>query len=91
VLALSSFTDETAQVTFALHLAKSTSSLSMLLLAGLIGAICAGPVAPRLLYLLSSTYTVPAVLLFQAIFIAIAAIVNQFWAYISISFALGCA
>ncbi|UNE54859.1 MFS transporter [Bartonella machadoae] len=91
VLALSSFTDETAQVTFALHLAKSTASISMLLLAGLIGAICAGPVAPRLLYLLSPTYTVPAVLLFQAIFIAIAAIVNQFWAYISISFALGCA
>ncbi|MGF7158252.1 hypothetical protein GGR09_001636 [Bartonella heixiaziensis] len=29
VLGLSSFADETAQVTFALHLAKSTASISM--------------------------------------------------------------
>ncbi len=91
VLSLSSFADETAQVTFALHLAKSTTSISMLLFAGLMGAICAGPIAPRLLHRLSTSRTVPVVLLFEAIFIATAAIANQFWIYIAISFALGCA
>ncbi len=50
VLGFSSFADETAQVTFALHLAESTASISMLLFAGLVGAICAGPIAPRLLH-----------------------------------------
>ncbi len=91
VLGLSSFADETAQVTFALHLAESTASISMLLFAGLIGAICAGPIAPRLLHRLSTTRTVPVVLLFEALFIATAAIANQFWLYIALSFALGCA
>ncbi|MGF7158002.1 MFS transporter [Bartonella heixiaziensis] len=91
VLALSSFADETAQVTFALHLAESTASISMLLFAGLIGAICAGPIAPRLLHRFQPARTVPIVLLFEALFIATAAIANQFWVYIALSFALGCA
>ncbi|VEJ45823.1 MFS transporter [Bartonella vinsonii] len=91
VLGFCSFADETAQVTFALHLAQNTSSISMLLFAGLIGAICAGPIAPQLLHRLSTARTVALVLLCEAIFIAIAAIVNQFWTYIAISFALGCA
>ncbi|WP_375607514.1 MFS transporter [Bartonella sp. AC142YNZD] len=91
ILALSSFADETAQVTFALHLAESTASISMLLFAGLIGAICAGPIAPRLLHRFQPTRTVPIVLLFEAFFIAAAAIANQFWLYITLSFALGCA
>ncbi|WP_074381373.1 MFS transporter [Bartonella doshiae] len=91
VLSLSSFADETAQVTFALHLAENTASISMLLFAGLMGAICSGPIAPYLLHWLSASRTVPVVLLFEAIFIATAAITNQFWIYIAISFALGCA
>ncbi|WP_375608799.1 MULTISPECIES: MFS transporter [unclassified Bartonella] len=91
ILALSSFADETAQVTFALHLAESTASISMLLFAGLIGAICAGPIAPRLLHRFQPTRTVPIVLLFEALFIAAAAAANQFWLYIALSFALGCA
>ncbi|WP_375673543.1 MFS transporter [Bartonella sp. TS82HLJMH] len=91
VLGFSSFADETAQVTFALHLAESTASISMLLFAGLIGAICAGPIAPRLLHRFQPARTVPIVLLFEALFIATAAIANQFWIYIALSFALGCA
>ncbi len=63
VLSLSSFADETAQVTFALHLAESTTSISMLLFAGLIGAICAGPIAPRLLHHFQPVHTVTVVLL----------------------------
>ncbi|WP_375662665.1 MULTISPECIES: MFS transporter [unclassified Bartonella] len=91
VLSFSSFADETAQVTFALHLAESTASISMLLFAGLVGAICAGPIAPRLLHRFQPARTVPIVLLFEALFIATAAIANQFWVYIALSFALGCA
>nr|WP_275064706.1 MFS transporter [Bartonella sp. AU55XJBT] len=91
VLSLSSFADETAQVTFALHLAESTASISMLLFAGLIGGICAGPIAPRLLHRFQPAHTVTVVLLFEALFIATAAIANQFWFYIALSFALGCA
>ncbi|GAA5111617.1 hypothetical protein GCM10023261_15920 [Bartonella jaculi] len=91
VLGFSSFADETAQVTFALHLAESTAFISMLLFAGLLGAICAGPIAPRLLHRLQPARTVPIVLLFEAILIAAAAIANQFWSYIAIAFALGCA
>ncbi|WP_375667224.1 MFS transporter, partial [Bartonella sp. CL435QHHD] len=91
VLGFSSFADETAQVTFALHLAESTASISMLLFAGLVGAICAGPIAPRLLHRFQPARTVPIVLLFEALFIAVAAIANQFWVYIALSFALGCA
>ncbi|WP_375634975.1 MULTISPECIES: MFS transporter [unclassified Bartonella] len=91
VLGFSSFADETAQVTFALHLAESTASISMLLFAGLVGAICAGPIAPRLLHHFQPARTVPIVLLFEALFIATAAIANQFWVYIALSFALGCA
>ncbi|WP_375677194.1 MFS transporter [Bartonella sp. AP88XZML] len=91
VLGLSSFADETAQVTFALHLAESTASISMLLFAGLIGGICAGPIAPRLLHRFQPAHTVTVVLLFEALFIATAAIANQFWFYIALSFALGCA
>ncbi len=91
VLSLSSFADETAQVTFALHLAESTASISMLLFAGLIGGICAGPIAPYLLHHFQPSYTVTVVLLFEALFIATAAIANQFWLYITLSFALGCA
>ncbi|WP_375669179.1 MFS transporter [Bartonella sp. MR168JLCBS] len=91
VLGFSSFADETAQVTFALHLAESTASISMLLFAGLIGAIFAGPIAPRLLHRFQPARTVPIVLLFEALFIATAAIANQFWVYIALSFALGCA
>ncbi|WP_142417158.1 MFS transporter [Bartonella massiliensis] len=91
ILGFSSFADETAQVTFALHLAESTASISMLLFAGLIGGICAGPIAPRLLHRFQSAHTITVVLLFEALFIATAAIANQFWAYIALSFALGCA
>ncbi len=91
VLGFSSFADETAQVTFALHLAESTAFISMLLFAGLIGAICAGPIAPRLLHRFQPARTVALVLLFEALFIATAAIANQFWVYIALSFALGCA
>ncbi|WP_273760763.1 MFS transporter [Bartonella sp. ML70XJBT.G] len=91
VLGLSSFADETTQVTLILNLAKNTSSISMLLLAGFIGAICAGPIAPHLLHHFKPARTVPIILLFQAIFVAIAAIANQFWLYIALSFALGCA
>ncbi|WP_375630544.1 MULTISPECIES: MFS transporter [unclassified Bartonella] len=91
VLGFSSFADETAQVTFALHLAESTASISMLLFAGLVGAICAGPIAPRLLHRFQPARTIPIVLLFEALFIATAAIANQFWIYIALSFALGCA
>ncbi len=90
VLGFCSFTDETAQVTFALHLAESTAFISMLLLSGLIGAICAGPIAPRLLHRFQPARTVTLVLLFEALFIATAAIANQFWVYITLSFALGC-
>ncbi|QEE12647.1 MFS transporter [Bartonella krasnovii] len=90
VLGLSSFADETVQVTLILHLAKNTSSISMLLLAGFIGAICAGPIAPHLLHHFKPARTVPIILLFQAIFVAIAAMTNQFWSYITIAFALGC-
>ncbi len=91
VLGLSSFADETAQVTFALHLAKSTASISMLLFAGLIGGIYAGSIAPRLLHRFQPAHTITVVLLFEALFIATAAIANQFWLYIALSFALGCA
>lgn len=62
----------------------------MLLLAGFIGAICAGPIAPHLLHHFKPARTVPIILLFQAIFVAIAAMTNQFWSYITIAFALGC-
>nr|WP_275064967.1 MULTISPECIES: MFS transporter [unclassified Bartonella] len=91
VLSLSSFADETAQVTFALHLAESTASISMLLFAGLTGGICAGPIAPRLLHHFQPAHTITVVLLFEALFIATAAIANQFWLYIALSFTLGCA
>ncbi|EJF84902.1 hypothetical protein MCU_00010 [Bartonella elizabethae Re6043vi] len=91
VLGLSSFADETAQITFALHLAESTASISILLFAGLIGAIFAGPIAPHLLHRFQPVHTVTVVLLFEALFIATAAIANQFWFYIALSFALGCA
>lgn len=91
VLGLSSFADETAQVTFALHLAESTASISMLLFAGLMGGICAGPIAPHLLHRFQPARTITVVLLFEALFIATAAIANQFWLYIALSFALGCA
>ncbi|EJF78453.1 hypothetical protein MCQ_01287 [Candidatus Bartonella washoeensis Sb944nv] len=91
ILGFSSFADETAQVTFALHLAESTAFISMLLLSGLIGAICAGPIAPRLLHRFQPARTVTVVLLFEALLIATAAIANQFWVYIALSFALGCA
>lgn len=90
VLSLSSFADETAQVTFALHLAERTAFISMLLFAGLMGAICAGPIAPRLLHRFQPARTISIVLLFEALFIATAAIANQFWVYIALSFALGC-
>ncbi|EJF86872.1 hypothetical protein MCW_00005 [Cardidatus Bartonella washoeensis 085-0475] len=91
ILGFSSFADETAQVTFALHLAESTAFISMLLLSGLIGAICAGPIAPRLLHRFQPARTVTVVLLFEALLIATAAIANQFSVYIALSFTLGCA
>lgn len=91
VLGLSGFADKTAQMTFALHWAKSTASILELLFAGLIGGICAGPLAPHFLHHFQPARTVPIILLFQAICITTAVVVNQFWLYITLSFTLGCA
>ncbi|WP_043288676.1 MFS transporter [Paraburkholderia oxyphila] len=89
-LSFGSLTDEAAQVTFALRLADSASSVSALLAAGLIGAIFSGPIAPPILQRFGPQKTVPAIFLLQSFLIAGASLANQFGSYIAVSMALGC-
>ncbi|MFJ2992380.1 MFS transporter [Pandoraea sp. NPDC087047] len=88
-LSFGSFSDEAAQVTFALTLADHTSSVSILLAAGLIGGMLSGPIAPRILRRIGPRKTIPAVFLLQALLIALASLANQFWSYVGVSMALG--
>ncbi|MGT0196846.1 MFS transporter [Burkholderia pyrrocinia] len=89
-LSFGSFADEAAQVTFALKLADHTSSVSILLAAGLAGGILAGPIAPTILQKFGPHNTISAVFFIQSLLIAIASIANHFWSYIAVSMALGC-
>jgi MFS family permease len=89
-LSFGSFADEAAQVTFALRLADHTSSVSILLAAGLIGGILSGPVAPTILQRIGPHKTIPAVFLLQSVLIAVASLANQLWSYVAVSMALGC-
>lgn len=89
-LSFGSLADEAAQVIFALRLADSTSSVSTLLVAGLVGGIVAGPIAPRLLSLLGSLKTISLVFLVESILIGLASIANNFTTYILVAAALGC-
>lgn len=88
-LAFGSFADEAAQVTFALRLADHTSSVSILLAAGLFGGVVSGPIAPIILLRIGTHRTIPAALLLQSILIAAASLANQFWGYVAVSIALG--
>lgn len=88
-LSLGSFADEAAQVTFALRLADHTSSVSILLAAGLIGGMLSGPIAPMILQRIGPRKAIPAVFLLQSILIAVASLANQFWSYVVVSLALG--
>ncbi|KWN22717.1 MFS transporter [Burkholderia territorii] len=88
-LSFGSFADEAAQVTFALRLADHTSSVSMLLAAGLIGGILSGPIAPVILERSGPRQTIPAIFVLQSALIAIASLANQFWGYVAVSMALG--
>ncbi|AOJ79266.1 MFS transporter [Burkholderia savannae] len=88
-LSFGSFADEAAQVTFALRLADNTSSVSILLAAGLIGGILSGPIAPMILRRIGPRKTIPAVFLLQSVLIAAASLANQFWSYVVVSMALG--
>lgn len=89
-LSCGSFADEAAQVTFALRLANSTSSVSALLAAGLVGGILAGPLSPIILQRVGPYRTIPSVFVVQSVLIAAASLTNQFWNYIAVSTALGC-
>nr|WP_043280562.1 MFS transporter [Burkholderia multivorans] len=88
-LSFGSFADEAAQVTFALRLADHTSSVSMLLAAGLIGGMLAGPIAPAMLQRMGPRQTIPAVFALQSLLIALASVANQLWSYVVVSLALG--
>lgn len=88
-LSLGSFADEAAQVTFALNLADHTSSVAILLAAGLIGGILSGPIAPMILQRIGPRKAIPAVFLLQSLLIATASLANQFWSYVVVSMALG--
>lgn len=88
-LSLGSFADEAAQVIFALRLADHTSSVSILLAAGLIGGMLSGPIAPMILQGIGPRKAIPAVFLLQSILIAVASLANQFWSYVVVSLALG--
>jgi MFS family permease len=89
-LSFGSFADEAAQVTFALRLADSTSAVSALLAAGLIGGILSGPIAPTILQCIGPQKAVPAIFFLQSLLIAGASLANQFTSYIAVSMALGC-
>lgn len=88
-LSFGSFADEAVQVAFALSLADRTSSVSMLLASGLIGAILSGPIAPMILQRAGPRATISVVFLLQSLLIATASLVNQLWGYVIVSMALG--
>jgi MFS family permease len=89
-VAFGSFADEAVQVTFALRLANNTSSVSILLAAGLAGGILSGPIAPGILHKFGPHKTIPAIFLIQSVLISFASLANEFWSYITVSIALGC-
>jgi MFS family permease len=89
-LCFGSLADEAAQVIFALCLASNTSSVFTLLAAGLIGGILAGPIAPRVLSQIGPIRTISLVFILESGLIAVAALSNQFLAYIAVSTVLGC-
>ncbi|MCW5258404.1 MFS transporter [Verminephrobacter aporrectodeae subsp. tuberculatae] len=89
-LSLGSLADEAAQVIFALRLADSASSVSTLLVAGLVGGIFAGPITPRLLSFLGPLKTISLVFLVESLLIGLASIAKDFATYILVAAALGC-
>lgn len=88
-LSFGSFADEAAQVAFALRLADQTSSVSILLAAGLIGGMLAGPITPAILHRIGPPRTISAAIFLQSLLIAGASLANQFWAYVGFAMVLG--
>lgn len=91
-LFLGSFGDEAAQVVFALRLVDgSQAQVSALLIAGLIGGIFAGTIAPRIISRCGVRATITGVFAAEAGVIALAAVANLLAVYLLAAALLGCA
>lgn len=89
-LSLGCLADEAAQVTFALRLANNASSVSLLLSAGLVGALLAGPLAPKILQRMGPLRLISSVFAIQSLLIAGTSWADQLIAYLVVAVALGC-
>ena len=87
-LFLGSFSDETAQIIFALRLAEP-ASVATLFSAGLGGGMLASGLAPKLLRRFSANSAIAMTLVFQSVLIGMASLTNDFYAYVGIAIALG--
>lgn len=88
-LFVGSFTDEGAQIIFALHL-ETPASISALFSAALGGGIFASTMAPRILLRLGPSRTIAIAFILQAMVIVLASLLDDVFGYLIGAGALGC-